>query len=425
MQISSASREAVRRSALPKATGEARYASDMRMPGCLYGHVVRSPYAHARILRLNVDAARGVPGVEAVVTARDIPGVNRLGKTKFDQPILAEDRVRSYMDAVVLIAAKNREAALEAQSKIDWEFEPLPAVFSIEEALAAGAPQLHVHAPGNILMDLRLAKGDLAEGFRQADLVVEDSYRTPAIEHCYFEYDNGLMTPSDSGVYTLWIGCHSVHSERMIAAATLDIPEDNVVVIQPYTGGSFGGKDDGLLTGYLSLLAYHSRCPVRIDISRAEEFIAHTKRHPQWIDLRMGLKRDGTITAVQFEIRTDTGAYAHWAEGIFSFASIGASGPYRIPHQAVHTVAVYTNNIAMGAMRAWGMPGVTFAMESHLDQAAHRLSMHPLELRWRNAAVEGDITITGEPFPSGIHIKEVIEAAARQAGVPLPVGGPS
>jgi CO/xanthine dehydrogenase Mo-binding subunit len=231
------------------------------------------------------------------------------------------------------------------------------------------------------------------------------------------------MSPGEGDTYTLWIGCHSVHSERSIAAATLNIPEESVLVIQPYTGGSFGGKDDGLLTGYLSLLAYHAQRPVRIDISRGEEFIAHTKRHPQWIDLRMGLKKDGSITAVQFEIRTDTGAYAHWAEGIFTFASIGASGPYRIPHQAVHTVAIYTNNIAMGAMRAWGMPGVTFAMESHLDQAAQSLSMHPLELRWRNAAVDGDITITGEPFPAGIHIKEVIEAAARQAGVILPAGG--
>jgi CO/xanthine dehydrogenase Mo-binding subunit len=264
-----------------------------------------------------------------------------------------------------------------------------------------------------------LAKGDIGEGFQEAELVIEDSYQTPAIEHCYFELDTGLIAPGPSGVYTLWIGCHSVHSERLIASQTLAIPEEQVLVIQPYTGGSFGGKDDGLLTGYLSLLAYYSQKPVRISFSRQEEFIAHTKRHPQWIDVRMGLRRDGTITAVQFDIKTDTGAYAHWAEGIFTFASIGASGPYRIPHQKVNTTVVYTNNIPMGAMRAWGMPGVTFAMESHLDQAARQLSIHPLELRWKNAAVEGDTMITGMAFPKGIHIKETIEAAASKAGISL------
>jgi CO/xanthine dehydrogenase Mo-binding subunit len=418
--IDDRSAQSVNRSALPKATGEAKFVSDLHLPGCLYGHVVRSPYAHARILNVDVSAARRTAGVSAVVTARDIPGLNRLGKTRFDQPILADDKVRSFLDAVVLIAAQDAQAALEAESKIKWEFAPLPAVFSIAEALAPGAPLVHDDCPGNLLKEIRLAKGEVAQGFQDADFIHEAAYQTPAIEHCYFEMDNGLILPEPSDRYTEWIGCHSVHSERQIVAQTLDIPEENVLVIQPYTGGSFGGKDDGLLSGYLALLAYHSQKPVRISFSRPEEFIAHTKRHPQWINLKMGLRKDGTITAVEFEIKTDTGAYAHWAEGIFAFASIGACGPYRIPHQKVDTTVVYTNNIPMGAMRAWGMPGVTFALESHLDQVAHLLSIHPLELRWKNAAVEGDTMITGLPFPPGIHIKETIQAAAKKAGLRLP-----
>jgi CO/xanthine dehydrogenase Mo-binding subunit len=423
MPANDASINSVLLSSLPKATGEAKYVSDIRIPGCLYGYVVRSPYPHARILNIDVSAAQRTPGVAAVVTASDIPGTNRLGKTRFDQPILADDKVRSYLDAIVLIAANDETAAREAESKIVWEFEPLPALFSIDEALAPGAPLIHEDCPGNIMKEIRLAKGDIRQGFQEAEVVIEDSYQTPAIEHSYFEMDNGLIAPQPSGIYTLWIGCHSVHTERSIVAATLAIPEEQVVVIQPFTGGSFGGKDDGLLSGYLSLLAYHTQKPVRIGFSRQEEFIAHTKRHPQWIHVRMGLRKDGTITAVQFEIKTDTGAYAHWAEGIFTFASIGASGPYRIPHQKVNTTVVYTNNIPMGAMRAWGMPGVTFAMESHLDQAAHLLSIHPLELRWKNAAIEGDTMITGMAFPEGIHIKETIRAAALQAGLKLPEVG--
>lgn len=415
----------VLRSSLPKATGEAKYVSDLHIPSCLYGHVVRSPYPHARIINIDVSVARRMLGVSAAITASNIPGVNRLGKTRFDQPILADDKVRSYLDAVVLIAADNEEAAREAESKIVWEFEPLPAIFSIDEALAPNAPLVHDDCVGNIMKEINLAKGDIVQGFRKAEVIVEDSYQTPAIEHSYFELDTGLVSPEPSGTYTIWVGCHSVYTERSIVAATLAIPEEQIVVIQPYTGGSFGGKDDGLLSGYLSLLAYYSQKPVRISFSRHEEFIAHTKRHPQWIHIRMGLRKDGTITAVQFEIKTDTGAYAHWAEGIFTFASIGACGPYRIQHQKVNTTVVYTNNIPMGAMRAWGMPGVTFAMESHLDQAAHLLSIHPLELRWKNAASEEDTMITGKAFPQGIHIKEIIMAAARKAGISLPNIGAS
>jgi CO/xanthine dehydrogenase Mo-binding subunit len=419
MSIKIVTLNSVYRSSLPKTTGEAKYVSDLHVPGALYGHVVRSPYPHARIVNIDVSAAKRTPGVYAVITAKDIPGVNRIGKTRQDMPILSDDKVRSYLDAVALIAAVDEDAAREAESKIKCEFDPLQPLFSIEEATAPGAPLIHEDCPQNILKQINLSKGDVEIGFLEAEIVFENSYKTPAIEHCYLELDNGLISTDPSGTYVIWVGCHSVYTEKLVASAVLGVPEEKVVVIQPYTGGSFGGKDDGLLTAYLSLLAYHSQKPVRINFTRAEEFIAHTKRHPQWINLRMGLRKDGTITAVQFDIKTDTGAYAHWAEGIFSFASICASGPYRIPHQKVKTTIVYTNNIPMGAMRAWGTPGVTFAMESHLDQAAHLLSIHPLELRWKNAAVEGDTMITGSPFPSGIHIKEVIKAAADSAGIIL------
>ena len=353
-----------------------------------------------------------MPGVYAVVTAQDIPGINKLGKTRFDQPILAEDKVCSYIDALVLIAAEEAGAALEAERKIKLELDPLPGVFSLEDALAPGAPLVHTDSPGNILNEIHLSKGDLDRGFADAELILEESYQTPSIEHCYLESDNGLIIPQAGETFTLWIGCHSVYSERQIAAQVLKISEEKVTVIQPYTGGSFGGKDDGLLTGYLALLAYFSKRPVRISFGRKELFISHTKRHPQWINIRMGLRRDGTITAAHYHITTDTGAYAHWGEAIFTFASIGASGPYRIPNLKVDTTTIYTNNIPMGAMRAWGMPGVTFANESHLDQAARALSMHPLELRWRNAVREGDLTITGSPFPASVHIRETMQAAA-------------
>lgn len=411
-------RESTARMALPKATGEARYVSDIRIPGCLYGHVVRSPLPHAIIRSIDASEARRVPGVVAVVTAADIPGCNRLGKTRIDQPILADDKVRSVQDAIVLIAAESKEAALRAEAALILDLEPLPGVFSIEEALAPGAPAVHDDRPGNVLKTIHLQHGDLEQGFRQSDVIIDDSYQTPAIEHAYFEADNGVIEPQGDG-YVIWIGCHSVYSEQQIASAVLNLPEDRITVIQPYTGGSFGGKDDGLLTGYLALLAHFAKRPVRISFSRRELFVSHTKRHPQWVHIRMGLTRDGRITAAKYQIQTDTGAYAHWGEGIFTFASIGASGPYNIPNIQVDTQLVYTNNVPFGAMRAWGMPGVTFAMESHLDQAAQKLGLHPLVIRWRNAAVDGDLMATGWPLPEGVHIRETIEAAANHFRVNL------
>jgi nicotinate dehydrogenase large molybdopterin subunit len=406
-------------SALPKTTGQAEYVLDISVPNCLEGYVVRSPVPHAIIHNIDVTEASKVPGVKAVVIAKDIPGVNRLGKTKFDQPIIADDKVRSYIDAVALIAAENREAAKEAERKIVMELEPVSAVFSIDEAIVLGAPVIHADSPDNILTEVHLEKGDIASGFDQAEVIIEDSYKTPSIEHSYFEPDNGVIVPQEGGHFTIWVGCHSVYAEKQIASKVLSISEDKVTVIQPYTGGSFGGKDDGLLTAYLALLANKSGMPVRISFSRKELFVSHTKRHPQWITIRMGFRKDGTITAVHIQIQTDTGAYAHWAEGIFNFASIGASGPYNIPNIKVDTRVIYTNNVPMGAMRGWGMPGVTFAMESHLDQAARSLSIHPLTLRWRNAAKEGDLMVTESPFPEGIHIMETIQAAADRFDVKL------
>lgn len=407
-----------RKSGLPKTTGSARYASDIYPEGVLTGIVVRSPHPHARIHKIDARAARRMPGVHAVVTAADIPGpLRRLGKTVEDQPILAQSRTRTLLDALALIAADDEQTARRAAQALDLELEPFPAVFTVEDALAPGAPS--VHEGDNLLKELVLSRGDVDSGFAEADVILEDIYHTPAIEHAYLEPDAGTALPLKDGGMRIWIGCHTVFEERRIAAGVLGIPLEKVEVIQPYTGGSFGGKDDGLLTAYLALLAYHTGRPVRMVFSREELFRSHTKRHGQQIRVRMGARRDGVLTAADYQIVTDTGAYAHWAEGIFTFCSIGAPGPYRTPHLRVTTKVVYTNNIPMGAMRAWGMPGVTFATESHLDQLARCLELHPLRLRWLNAADEGDKIITGQALPPGVGIRATLDAAATDYDVQL------
>jgi CO/xanthine dehydrogenase Mo-binding subunit len=404
-------------SGISKTTGTAIYPSDIFPSDMLVGLVVRSPYPHCKIKKIETREAKAVPGVHAVITAQDIPGLNKLGKTVFDQPILAKEKARTVMDALVLIAAETPNIAAQAAEAVELELEPLPAVFSVAEALKEGAPK--VHEKGNLLRSYHLERGDVAKGFQQADVILEKIYQSPAIEHSYLEPDAGVAIPVDEGGYKLWIGCHSVFSEQQIASLTINIPEDKIEVIQTHTGGSFGGKDDGLLTAFLSLLVYHTRKPVRMVMNRRELFRSHTKRAAQKIYVRMGAKSDGEITAAAYQIETDTGAYAHWAEGIFLFASIGAPGPYRTANLTVDTKIVYTNNIAMGAMRAWGMPGVQFATECHLDLIAREIGIQSLKLRMINAVDEGDEIITGQVLPTGVGLRATLRAAAQDMRIDL------
>jgi CO/xanthine dehydrogenase Mo-binding subunit len=409
--------ESTAKAGLPKTTGSTVYASDIYLPNGLCGVVLRSPYPHCLIHKIDTRKAKSIPGVGVILTSEDIPGVNRVGKTVLDQPVLASDKARTMLDALVLIAAETLEIAKQAAAAIELDLEPLPAVFSVEEALKAGAPQ--VHETGNLLRSYHLERGNLAKGFREADFILEDTYETPSIEHAYLEPDAGAACPTSNGGVKIWVGCHSVFTEQQIVGKVLDIPEEKIEVVQPSMGGSFGGKDDGLLTAYLALLAFFAQRPVRMVFTRRELFYSHTKRHPQKIAVRMGAKRNGEITAASYRIQTDTGAYAHWGEGVFLFASIGAPGPYRIPNVTVEAQVVYTNNIPMGAMRAWGMPGVTFATESHLDRIAKLIGIHPLLLRWKNAVEEGDQLITGQTLPSGVGLKATLEAAAFDYGLSL------
>lgn len=410
---SEATRRAVYEAGLPKATGEARFASDIHIPGELHARVVRSPLPHCTINRVDVKRALEVPGVRTVLTAADIPGLNRVGKTVFDQPILAETRARSVLDAIALVAADDAASAQAGAEAVSLHLDALPGVFSVDEALAADSQK--VHSGGNLLRQYHLVKGDVDQGFAEADIVIDGEYSTSPIEHAYMEPDCAVAAPNERGGLTIWTGCHSVASERELAARVCALPEKDVTVIQPYMGGSFGGKDDGLLTAYVALLAQATKQPVRLAFDRRELFRSHTKGHAFHIHVRTGCRRSGELTAASYEIVTDTGAYAHWGESLSLFASIGAAGPYRIPHVRVDMSVVYTNNVPMGAMRAWGMPAVNFATESQLDRLARELGMDPITIRLMNAVRDGagDTLVTGQAVPSGIGLSATLRAAAQ------------
>lgn len=402
---------------LAKACGEMLFPSDLKLPGMLVGKALRSPYPHCQINRIDVRPARAIPGVYAVLTAQDIPGENVVGKTVEDQPFLAVDRARTVMDVLAIVAAETEEAADAALKAIELDLTPLPAVFDPGDALKPGAVQVHPH--GNLLLDFHIVHGDAEAAMAEADVIVENTYHYPWIEHAFLETEAVVAAPSADGTITVWLGCHNIYAERAVLARAFGWPLTRFRVILVPPGGSFGGKDDNIMPTWAALLAWRTGRPVRFHLSRRESIRGHSKYHPQRIHNRLGARADGTLVAAQVDMVWDTGAYAHWGEGMLRFACVQATGPYRMPHAYVRGRLVYTNNIVAGAMRAWGTPGVEFAIESQMDVLAERLGLHPLKLRWLNALRDGDETITGRPVPPGCRLRETIAAAARYIGVEL------
>ncbi len=401
---------------LAKACGQMLYPSDLSLPGMLIGKALRSPYPHCRINHINTRPALEVPGVHAVLTGQDIPGVNKVGKTVEDQPFLVTKRARTVMDALAIVAAETEEAADAALAAIELDLTPLPAVFDPKEALKPEAPQ--IYPGGNLLMHFEIVHGDAEAGMAEADVIVENTYYSPWIEHAFLETEAVVAAPDNDGVITVWLGCHYIYGERAVLAHAFGWPEQRFRVILVPPGGSFGGKDDNIIPVWAALLAYRTGCPIRFAFNRRESMRGHSKRHSQRIEYRLGARADGKLVAAQVRILSDTGAYAHWAEGILHFASIHVVGPYCVPNAHIETRAVYTNNIVAGAMRCWGTPGVEFAAESQMDILAERLGMHPLKLRWINALREGDTTITGR-LPRGCNFVDTLEAAARSIDLDL------
>ncbi len=354
---------------------------------------LRSPHAHAEIVRIDTERARRLPGVEAILTARDVPGENTYGRKVKDQPVLAEARVRQVGDPVALVVATSPEVAAAALPLIEVEYRPLPAVFTPDDALADGAPQ--IDPEGNLLAENWLRSGDIAEGFARADVVVENTYTTPWNEHAYLEPEAALAL-WDGDTLVVRTSTQYSHYHRAEVARTLALPVERVRVIPTVSGGAFGGKTDISCQCLVALAAHRTGRPVRIVYSRAESFASTTKRHPYRIRVRSGATRDGDLTALQVDMLADTGAYASFGPGLMVKTFASATGPYRWPHVELHGRVVFTNNPTAGCMRGPGTTQVAFAIESQMDQLAARLGMDPLEFRERNRLRQGDRLMSGQ-----------------------------
>ena len=400
--------------ARPKVTGEAQYAADIRLPGTLAGATLYSPHPHARILDIDTSEAEQMPGVTAVLLARDIPGQRNFGLFVKDQQVLAEDIVRYVGEPIALVAAENKETAEAALAAIKVAYEPLPAVFDPIAAMTEGQPQ--VSDRGRRLLAGRVVNGDVGREFRRAAIIVEDTYRTQEIEHAYIETEAAVAVPQPGGEMTIYTCTQHPHYKRAEIAAILGIPVHKVRIVQTVTGGGFGGKIDITLQHHAALLALNTGRPVQMVYSRKESMIATYKRMPYIIHSKVAANSSGELLAAEIEVIGDVGAYTSHGPALLGRAIAHCGGPYRLPNIRAEAVYTYTNKVPIGAMRGYGTPPVFFAMEQQMNRLATSLAIDPLEIRRRNALRVGDATITGQILKESVGLTKTISAAAEAVG---------
>ena len=400
--------------ALGKVTGRAVYADDIKIPGMIYGKVVRTRYPHARILNVDVSKAKALPGVYAVLTAKDIPGSNRVGVaiTK-DQPVIADDKVRYMGDAVAVIAARDMKTAEKAARLVEVQYEPLPVVVDQEEALSPNAPK--IHEKGNLICHHKVRKGNIEHGFKEADIIVERLFKTQMIEHSYIEPESVVAEPLEDGGVRV-TGCmQNIYTTRRVLSAVLNLPLHKIECVQTHIGGSFGGKDDSMniIASRAALLALKTNRPVKITYTREESMIDSYKRHPYKLYYKIGLKKDGSICAMEIKIFANGGAYASMSEFVTWRSVVQATGPYRVPNVSTDIYAAYTNLNYTGAMRGFGSPQIILANETLMDECAQLLGIDPYTFRKKNLFVTGDTTATGQVLPGYVSINDVVDAVVR------------
>ncbi len=396
---------------LAKVTGTLTYADDIYLEGMLHLKAVWSPYPHARITRIDTHAAAAVPGVVRVLTHADVPGLNRFGTIKRDQPVLCDDRARFVGDAVALVVAESDLIAERAARLVQVDYEPLPGVFHPADALRPEAPQLF--DDGNICKHLVHTVGDPAAALETADLVVEGHFETPFVEHAYLEPEAGIAT-WDGQMLTVKAPTQFPFELRAQLGEIFNLPESQVHVICTPGGGAFGSKIDATVEPLLALAAFVTGRPVKMTLTREESLVRSTKRHPYYMDYRVGLSRAGQIVAVDCKLLSDAGAYTDLSPRVIDQACIFACGPYEIPNLRIEGWAVYTNNVKGSAFRGFGINQVAFSIESLLDEAARKLGLDPFALRLRNALRAGSKTASGEILRHSVAIEETL-VAAREA----------
>jgi len=411
-----------------KVAGKTLYTADVKLPGTLWGKCLRSPYAHARIVRISTERAKKVKGVATILTGADLPP-QRVGLSLQDTPLLAQGKVRFMGEKVVAVAAEERDAAEEALSLIDVDYEELPAIFNPKKAMEAGASLVHeelasykgFHQPPETIPNVFALQiwtaGDAAAGFREADVVLEHTFKTGLAHQGYLEPHSVVVAVDGSNHIDIWASCKAPFRMKSHLARQLEIPKERIRVHVVAIGGDFGGKGALMDIPICCALAKATQRPVKMIMTYAEELTAGDPRHSSVIRLKTGVKKDGTLVAREAEVIFNSGAYASFKPG--EPPNLGGAthtiGVYRIPNYAIRSYGVYTNTVPCGYYRAPGQPQAVFAAESHMDLIARELQMDPLELRLKNLLQDGD-KLPGGRAVDKVRARETLQAAAKKAG---------
>ena len=411
-ELSVVGKNVLRVDALEKATGQAVYCADIKLPHMLYAKVLRSPHPHAKIVSVDTSKVEKLPGVVCVITGKDAPK-RRFGQVVYDETVLAQDIVRAVGSPVAAVAAETIDAAEEALELIEVKYEQLPAIFDPEEAISTN-PSVVIH-PGlfsydysipslrrldsdrpNVFMHFKIRNGDVEKGFRESDLIMENKFSTARIQHCAIEPHVVIAQPEADGGLTVWLSNQCLQDKRMDLSRLFDIKPSKVRVIQPYIGGAFGGKNGLRDEPIAILLALKTAKPVKLELTREEIFLRGGTRAQMIIDIKDGVRRDGTLLSREMRAIVCGGSSEAVVALVTRNCSFGAVGTYRIPNFKFDSYGVYLNEPVATAFRGFGSTQVIWAIESHMDMLAEKLGIDPVTIRKKNLLREGEINVTGE-----------------------------
>ena len=423
-----------------KVTGRSIYAADVSLPGMLWGKVLRSPFPHARIVSIDTEQAKAVPGVRAVITAADLPE-SLVGRRLRDMPVLARDVVRFVGEKVAAVASETEAAAEEALLLIDVEYEELPAVFDAHEAMEPDAPTLHPEMSGyeglpqpesdisNVFAHITWGQGDVEQGFSEADLVFEHTFNAQLMHQAYIEPHACVVSASpplhsppegvSTGQVDVWVNNKDPYALREQLAAVWGVSEESIVLHPCSIGGDFGGKGSFMDVPLCYYLSLQSGRPVKMVMDYIQELMAANPRHPATMTIRSGVKRDGTLVARQARVVFDSGGYGAFKPTVYLRGADHLCGVYRIPNARIDSYMVYTNNVPKGHMRSPAKPQVVFAVEAHTDLIARELGMDPHEFRQKNLLQNGDASPVGHVWQD-IRAEETLRRAADAVGWETP-----
>ncbi|NJC98363.1 MAG: 2Fe-2S iron-sulfur cluster binding domain-containing protein [Anaerolineae bacterium] len=399
----------IRHDGVEKVTGTAIFTDDLVFDNMLFAKAKRAGIPHGFLTKLDVSKAKVLDGVVAVLTAEDIKGEHNHGLVVDDWPVIVGvgERVRYVGDTIAIIAAETLEIAEQASALIEAEFDLHPVITNPVQARQEGVEQ--IHEKGNLLKHIKVRKGDMEQGFAEADVILEHTFHTATTDHAFLEPECSIGVPLADGRMEIYCGSQIPYQDREQVARAMGWDESRVRIVGQLMGGGFGGKEDIMGQIHVAMLADATQRPVKLLFDRHESLIVHPKRHATQIRVKIGAKKDGRIVACESELYGDTGAYASLGEKVMTRATTHSAGPYDIEHVRADCYAMYTNNPPAGAFRGFGVTQSAFAVESMMDMLAEKLNLDPVELRRMNALHVGSITNTGQLLRESVGLTECID----------------